>query len=789
MTDATGTLDLPFVWAGYVQSETSSQPDSATSFAGSNVDGHRLHFVWSGVLEDNVDVVDPLDETHVPIERVSFVMPAPTIDPDTGYPDVDWDPTEVDRSLWGKLHLSINGRSRTVNRGFPFVPLQDADTEPFGDADASFRLPGITEFDDPEADFGITALSKVRFFRRDMDGVDHTLYEGVVASVEQDDAQTGEDPEDAGVVVECMGVLYRLDLLKATPRLYLGERDYGALIADLINNKRDAHALGIGAMHQPTTGIKGVRTAEFANLLTGAVQDYLADMVDDDGAQWTLKVQRPRTPKLVRKDITTVDATVTYGTPGVVVNLSKDYTAATTAAYGSGTNGHSQWMGARFPNLTQGDAPEFPLGIGGSFSPGDDQAGFAEFAAFLRRGDYGDIASDDTYLAVDEDNVKDFQDDAGLTEAGTVSAQTWEAAFAPGANQGTIRGAYIGALKSKSATRKHVHNAQGAITGRNPNFDPAVPRIEDYIPFGDHVPKSLARRSVKQLIDRAYPAGVSGEIILTADPEEMSRFDLRSGMNIKVKHFRGDHVLVHITRRETDWTASGGTVTLTVDEKANDELTAAAIHQRDRDTSDLVKRHTHGKRRSRVQNDYGPWLSEDGAGEIPLMYQQAGLWNTQRIPAAPSGTLERIVLAAGTDLTEHLLNQALSANKPDDIPGATRACILITGQPIHPRAITRLPGMGTPLTNLADGTSPWDKNHSVLRRKFQMIYAAGGPGNALGFFPHDDPGDGSDTNLSGLFEDGGAIEYGPTEHFWLWVSIWTPDSCKIGGRIYPGPPS
>jgi hypothetical protein len=87
-----------------------------------------------------------------------------------------------------------------------------------------------------------------------------------------------------------------------------------------------------------------------------------------------------------------------------------------------------------------------------------------------------------------------------------------------------------------------------------------------------------------------------------------------------------------------------------------------AIHQRNKDVSDLTRRQKFGRTRAKVFNDYGAWLCEDGAGEIPLMNQQGGFWNTQRIAAAPKGTIERISLAFGTGLTEHLLNVNLSSN-------------------------------------------------------------------------------------------------------------------------------
>jgi hypothetical protein len=46
---------------------------------------------------------------------------------------------------------------------------------------------------------------------------------------------------------------------------------------------------------------------------------------------------------------------------------------------------------------------------------------------------------------------------------------------------------------------------------------------------------------------------------------------------------------------------------------------------------------------------------------------------------------------------------------------------------------------------MADGTNPWDHNEDILTNVFGKVVASGGPGAALGFFPNNDPGDGSDT--------------------------------------------
>jgi peptidoglycan hydrolase-like protein with peptidoglycan-binding domain len=604
----------------------------------------------------------------------------------------------------------------------------------------------------------------------------HTLYEGDIASVEPDDGQ--------GLVIHCVGVIYRMDLLKEPPILTENSWDRGYILERMFNHKRHRYNLHIGRMARVTTGITGVTGGDFSPTITGAAQDTLADMTTDTFEQYTIKLARPRTPVLALKDTTTVHATVSYGAPGVTVKLSRDFTSATTSVFASGSNGHCTWMGARFPNYRGRDVPAFPLTPGNVFSGGDGQAGFAPFSNFLRAGDYGSIFSHDTYSAADIAEVEEFQDRAGITVDGVVGAQTWEAAFQPGANAGSLIGAYVAPIYEKTVVRKWLYDEFGSEIGGNPNYDPTVPVVQDYIPFGNHTPKHLGRRSAKQIVHRSYPAGLTGTITLESDPTERSRWDLYAGQNVELENFHGGSVLLHIVRRERNWQT--GTVTLSVDEKARDLLTVGAIHERDRDIADLTRRPKFGRTRSKVFNDYGQWLCEDGAGEYPLENLQGGFWNVQRIAAAPKGTIERISFAAGTGLTEQLLDQNLSDDPPASIPGASRFVLMMFTSAITANRLASL--LPHPLTANSDGSSPVDAAEDALN-KHGKIYASGGPGNANGFFPKGDPGDGTNVGLTGRHEDGGGLEFGPTNHYWLWIATWSPVSTKIGGRIFPGAPA
>jgi hypothetical protein len=165
----------------------------------------------------------------------------------------------------------------------------------------------------------------------------------------------------------------------------------------------------------------------------------------------------------------------------------------------------------------------------------------------------------------------------------------------------------------------------------------------------------------------------------------------------------------------------------------------------------------------------------------------------QRIPAPSRGSIVAISLGLGTGLTEHVLNQLLADDSTLTlVPGPARGHMSVYAKAVTADMLYNTPGGSNPLTALPDGSAWTDHNQQQLDQ-WGLLYSAGGPGNAIGFWPNNDPGDGTSTNLSGIYHDGGGIPpYGPTGYGWLWVAVYIPPTeaagTVAGGRLYPAPP-
>ena len=278
------------------------------------------------------------------------------------------------------------------------------------------------------------------------DGSVSTLFEGVVADWE-DRLDSGE----IGLTVQCTGSLFQLDwyIAKPIPNLpfqgYSPETgnpifgwDIALAIPTAIASVADptpGTAIGNGVVPTPRlspfngnycvlnipgggseTGILTVTQPAWDKLLTSYIQNILSQAETFGGLQYTVGLQRPRTPVLGVKDFETVNWTVSTGGSGIKHDLSLDISTAANAIYGSGTappiistlqSGGSTttsgvagtWAGAKFPRIPVRPAPVFPLGAG-SFSPGGLASGFLPFTNWMRQSGWP-MTSQDTYIATD----------------------------------------------------------------------------------------------------------------------------------------------------------------------------------------------------------------------------------------------------------------------------------------------------------------------------------------------------------------------------------------------------
>lgn len=717
--------------------------------------------------------VSPPAGTHISdLDQVHVTLPTLTLA--NGVP-VNWTPT-VTRSKWGRYQIIVGGTDVTHWRGKRTKVVSYASNEPFGDADATLGFPQITEYDDLSSVPWWKAGAEVTIRRRHPDGTKTVVWEGILASVEP------------GRHAHCLGVIYQLDLY-IKPRYFLDEKgDVGHRIAKQINRRAKRHGFKGGWCALVDTGIDTREQGVGDPLLTSFIQNILATAMTPGGQQWTLGLQHPRKPVIQLKDYTTVHATVDNGAPGVQADLVLDYTTADNVEYGSGTSGDCSWENRKFPNLHPDTAPLYPLTLPAVFSPGSGTAGFDAFADELRNNGY-QLDSDNTYLASDVDAVEDFQDDAGITVDGVVGPQTWAAAFQTGSHQGDLSGTWVKPLAMDKTVEPFLWNAKGAKIGDNPRHDPSKLRIEKMTVFGDRVSKKRGIASAKQMLARDKVPGWVGSITLTSDPAEGSRRDIVAGQNIRLRRWHGSNPLLHIARAE--WDDAGQSMTLTVDDKARDLMTVAQVYQRNRDVADPVGRPKPSWRTGTQVSDRVQWACEDGTGVIPFHAQFGGLWSVLRFPAGQVGQIAKVNLAAGSGLTRSILKNLLADPLPDGyhsyaVPGASKLAVAIFAGEVTANMLANL--LGNPLANNAAGNNPWDDNADQLR-DWGCQYAAGGPDQAGGFYPHTDPGSGSSTGLTGRFVDPGSWAFESRHIPWMFCAIYTANTCYVGGRLYPGAPS
>lgn len=776
-----GTLTLPEL--SLTGSSTSEQALTGTLTQALNLTS------WTGDDDLRLDVgvelggwlwlepteVSPPAGTHVTdLDIVSVSMPNPTLA--DGVP-VGWTPT-VTRSKWGRDQIIVGGTDVTHWRGKRSHVLSYASNDPFGDADATLGFPQITEYDDLSTVPWWNNGAEVTIRRRHPDGTHSVLWEGLLAS------------EEPARVAHCLGSLYQLDLYIKPRNFNDIPHDVGRWISRCINHRGKHHGFK-GAYCTPVdTGIDTREQGVGDPLLTGHIQNILATAMTSDGKQWTLGLQHPRKPviQIRRTPADGIDWTFDNGAPGVTPSLSLDYTTADNVEYGTGSSGDCAWENRKFPRLHPDTAPLYPLTLPAVFTAGGGTAGFDAFADELRENGYP-MDSGDTYASSDVDEVERFQDDAGITVDGIVGPQTWAAAFQAGAHQGDFHGVWVKPLAEDKTVEPWLFNAQGAHVGPNPRWDSSKLRIEKMTLFGDRVSKKMGVASAKQLLARDKTPGYLGTITLASDPAEGSRRDIVAGQNVKLRRWRGGDLLMHVSRAE--WDGQAQTMTLTVDEKSRDLMTVAQVHQRNRDVADPVGRPKPGWRTGTQVSDRVLWACEEGSGVIPFHAQQAGLWTVMRIPAGEKGQIAKVSVAAGSGLTRSILNDLLTDPLPSGyhgyvVPGASKLAVAVFAREVTANMLANL--LGNPLANNAAGNNPWDDNADQLT-DWGCQYAAGGPDQAGGFYPHTDPGSGSSAGLTGRFVDPGGWPFEAKTIPSLWVAVYTAGTCYVGGRLYPGAPS
>lgn len=648
------------------------------------------------------------------------------------------------------------------------------------------------------------------------DGSVKTLFEGVVADWEDAIAD-----DQVGLSIQCVGSLFQLDwyIAKPIPNLPFqgyspdtGNPIFGWDIAQAVPqaissvyNPTPGTAIGTGAVPSPRpspfngnacvlnipgggseTGILTVTQPAWDKLLTSYIQNILSQAETFGGAQYTVGLQRPRTPVLMVKDFDSVNWTVATGGSGVKQDLSLDITTAANAIYGSGTAppvistiqaGNSvtttglagTWAGAKFPRIAPA-TPPFPLSPGAVFTPGGAAGGLGPFSDWMRQSGWP-MVSGNTYVAtngvlgnLDYYLILNWQVQAGLEPTGNIDEATWNAAFITGTNAGAIANTYYSPLWELAEVEPFTYSPSGAFVGQNPFYNPNVPRVERYEAMGSQVSKAQGVLSATVEGGHIEAPTWTGTITLTADPQEGSRFEILAGQNILLQFFHGRDVLFHISNVSVDFTNLS--VQLTVSAQALDLVTLAAIYARDTQAHGVSRQARPSLVNLNISSNTTTFDSESSAGLVPPNFVGAGSWTVLRMGASQSGQIAETSLVASP---------------------ATPFAIGVFSGPVAPSDLAAIFGPGGPLLADALGNNPWN-DFAVALDALGLLYGAGGPDGACGFYPSDPSGT---QTLTGQYVDGQTWPYcsAPGYSPWLWVAFWAQDDCFITGRFLPAPAS
>lgn len=563
------------------------------------------------------------------------------------------------------------------------------------------------------------------------------------------------------------------------------------------------------------------------------VQDTLGQCTTIDGAsQWTLSCDNSTskpTPSLALKDVQTIDWTVDAGVPGVDTSgLTDDVSSNYNVMYGSGTTaaglttpfnldlfgvasgfdpGGQVWKNSAYPGLTwTGSSPQplqpFP------FSSPSATMTIGTTNAATSTGDGVSILQSrigtpvtGTYNSTDAAEVSSIQTADGLTVDGVVGAQTWVAIWATATGGAVVLPLYLWEQSQISSgpfngyyqspvdpdlwdaygDRLVGYNVVGNPHYSGANYDPSILRVEGYIGMGAGITLAEAKNRAKALVNRDFAGSWAGTIILTTDPHEGSRFEIRAGDNVMLNYLHGatttiglttyPGLLFHVNQVDVafDNTPSMTTgvptdqpplsVTLTVDTAARDSITSKAyVSHTPGSSGDPVRRADVLKRKSRLTNDtVVQFDAAAGAGIIPLHPIRAGKWTALQIPFAQVGQISRVSYVTTDAASEFYLAVFNKKTTPLDM-------------------ITILGSGGDPTQSQI-----WQTQAAPLINAGCIVSWGGDDGSGLqpcGYWPLTEQQGGS---LTGQFMDSGNWNYHSADPPWLWVLEYSPDSCNIQG--------
>lgn len=694
-----------------------------------------------------------------------------------------WTPATPTATEWGQIRVTVDGKDVTFWRKNPAYPTRQLtqvldwqDTDPYGSNNARLAFPQVTEFDAVgEGDLAWLAEGKrVRIDHHNNGARVKNLFIGFIDRLEI---------TDAGLTATCKGdLLGRLALTLHQPPIGRRQvRDVGEAISRELGTYDGRGRFTLIPQQGVETGIEVAVRGDRTMTRLGFIDYCLGMAIKADGDSLTVlpdPTEDATTYRMQWRDLTTVQATLSAGAHGVKVNLSRDIVDSPNRIYGEGVSTTGErWRGAVYPNLGDKTVPTFPTVGARGMQLGDTDAdtstGSGVTVMVRELFGNGDLAADDkathTFTQEVKEAVEDTQERAGLPITGTVDETTWQRIFSAEQPNQSFAQAEFRPLAEDSALHKYRRAGDGTIIDLNPDFDVDLLAVEEFVNYGESTTKRQAKRNARAR--RLRNGGWAGTITLTQDPTECSRFDLRAGNNIRLRHLKGtgsDGLRLHISSVQVDW--QSGAVTLAVATRGRHFLDLATRKQRNLEARrDPGYEFRHLLRRSAgTQDSISGWEGESGAGIVRPTAVTGGTWNEGiQVVAAEVGVISTLrLIADGPTLfycwlspykySPTMLNSRLGdpsvwvdEEEREDVWAANSEWLL------HDEEGRRMvEGWGTPDQPCGLGTKPY-LNKSGNRSKWPV---------------------------TGKHYDDGSWDFWTQDNF-LWLYVWPAADTTIRGRM------
>ncbi|MCB2411785.1 peptidoglycan-binding protein [Demequina sp. TTPB684] len=674
-----------------------------------------------------------------PIRHVFETMPAPTLVNDL---PVGWTASSHGDDEYGYLQITVEGVDITLLDGVetPFPSWRRG--EPFGPQSATIEVPQITTFSAMPSWAAHGANVSIDLVK--IAGGSVSLFEGFVMDLGVN--------EDTGIfTLECLGVLFGADLTLRTPSFTTAPRDLGSLVPELLNKVAGRRWLSMASI---VTGARTSVAGGWEPLLTGYIQQLLATAIKD-GKQWTVRCEE-RTPELMLKDTTNIEASIRVGQRGYRVDVNSDATQAPNVIYGEGiAPDGGRWRNSKYPNWKPDDTPDYPnvnpadtMRQGRTDASTDSGNGISTWERKMG------LPADGVLSAADVLAMKRLQGRSGITVDGVLGPQTWATTFNTGANTGSLDGAFIAPLAAAEEVMPRLYGPDGDDLGPNPTHDPDIIRVEDKINYGQDVTKAEGIANAEEVLARESDPGWAGIITFELDPPNKSRYEIREGDNWRLLGLHGQTVDVHTARVRFDEDFA----ICEVDSKARDYPTLEAIRTRDRNATDPAKVAQKRLLEGDIGTDRATYDAESPAGRMPRHAIFSGLWDVRQIPMGAYGRVVR------TDF------KTTSSAQP--------FALAVFGKPLT--AADLVSAVGNPLST---ATNPWS-NEAV--DDLGLLQAWGWASQPAGYYPdtYSNPNGETASPVTGRLLDDASWDYASERSPWLWVAAFAPAACFIEGRFY-----